>query len=346
MSRARTTVRPRAVWLLDSTRPTSTATMARRRAVLLGERLQSTMLALGDTRSRTSSVVAAPVDSVAGAQALAAADLIVTTSVRTLAHACENRTTPARLLHFAHLLPGWLTTSEAFLRHVGAVTLLAAPASCDLDRFAADIALPAARICAHDDFAVPSEALPATGTARVVVAAGHLNHSSGLMALLDGFALALPDLPGWQLRLFSSGRLAGALDERIAELGISDRVAWFRQGGNLAAAHPSAGVAARLSTEEAAGLPVLDALTSGLPVLGSVGVPAVRKYVQDGRNGIVLQRTDPESIAAALVRFGHDRFRQACAHEAAQLPGGQLDAEGSARLHRMLTTVLDSDPAA
>lgn len=346
MTTARPTARPRAVWLLDSTRHTSTATMARRRAGLLGERLDSTLLALSGARARPASVLAIPVESAAGAQALAAADLIVTTSVRTLVHACEHRTAAARLLHFAHLLPSWLTSNEEFLRHVEKVDLLAAPAGCDLDRFAAEIQLPAARICAHDDFAVPSEALPATGTARVVVAAGHLNHSSGLLALLDGFAIALPDLPGWQLRLFASGRLAGVLGERIAELGISDRVAWFRQGGNLSAAHASAGVAARLSSEEAAGLPVLDALTSGLPVLGSVGVPAVRKYVEDGRNGIVLHRTDPESIAAALVRFGHDRFRRACAHEAAQLPGGQLDADGSAQLHRMLTTVLDSDPVA
>jgi glycosyltransferase involved in cell wall biosynthesis len=291
-------------------------------------------------------VPAASAGSAAGARALAAADLIVTTSVRTLAYACEHHTTAVRLLHFAHLLPDWLTGSEAFVGHVDRISLLAAPASCDPDRFAAELGLPAARICVHDDFAVPSETLPATGAARVVVAAGHLNHSSGLLALLDGFAMALPDLPGWQLRLFAAGRLAGALGERIAELGIGDRVAWFRQGGNLAAAHASAGVAARLSSEEAAGLPVLDALTSGLPVLGSVGVPAVRRFVEDGRNGVVLHRTDPESIAAALVRFGHDRFRRTCAHEAAQLPGGQLDADGSARLHRMLATVLDSDPAA
>lgn len=62
---------------------------------------------------------------------------------------------------------------------------------------------------------------------------------------------------------------------------------------------------------------LLEAMASGcLPVAGDI--ESVREWVEDGRNGLLCDPTDPESIARALVRGLTDRDlqRQAAVHNA------------------------------
>lgn len=318
--------------------------MVRRRVAALDHRLDSTVLALGDGRRRPHAVRASLADSPEGRRLLTAADLVVTTSGSCLAYAVARGGRLARLVHTAHVPAHALLGCAQFREHSQRLALLVVPSTYDVRTLAVESGIDPGRIRVHDDFTLPGTTLAATGAGRSAVAVGHVRPGSGILTVVDGFALALPELPGWQLRLLADGPLGDVLADRITRLRLGNRVAWSRGGAELASVHAGAGLAVRITDEEAYGLPVLDALTAGLPVLGGTGVPAVRERVRHEQNGLVLHEPTAEAVAGALIRFGDSAFRAECAHNAARLPGGRLDRAGQDQLERIIDLALDTAP--
>jgi len=131
--------------------------------------------------------------------------------------------------------------------------------------------------------------------------------------LLRAFALARPELDGRQLAIVGSRRdtqYADELDALVRELGIGDDVVFV--GGvpleETAAFYQAADVFAYPSFQETFGLPILEAMACGCPVVTSE-VSAMPEIA--GGAALLVAPKDPKSIAAAIV--------EACGPRAAQL---------------------------
>ena len=197
----------------------------------------------------------------------------------------------------------------------------------------------AARGRTLDDFTLGATSLLGTGRPKVVLAVGAAHPTSGLLELVEAFRRA--GLPGWQLRI-AGGRTAARGPGHVHRRPRPVR----RDSGARPAAGPGPplprrgrGRAAR--TRDAYGLPVLEALSAGVPVIGASTVPAVSRFVHAGVNGVVLNRTDPAAIAEALVAVSDDHRRGELARGARENPSGLLDTAGRARLARFVDAVLD-----
>lgn len=145
-----------------------------------------------------------------------------------------------------------------------------------------------------------------------LVCVGRLVAKKGHDDLIDALA-ALPPGLHWRLELIGGGELRGALEARIRERGLSERVT-FRG----ALAQPAVIAAMRASdlfvlpTKPAPGgdrdgLPnvLMEAASQALPILATAfaGTP---EFITDGTHGILVAPGDPAALAAALARLAAD----------------------------------------
>jgi glycosyltransferase involved in cell wall biosynthesis len=147
---------------------------------------------------------------------------------------------------------------------------------------------------------------------------------------VEGFALAAPDMPGWQLRLCGWGMRDALIQEFVERHDLHSRVVMMGPRHRIATEYQDAGVVARVAAEDANGLSVLEALAAGVPVLGAPTVPTVTRYVEHDVNGLVLERTDPIGIAEALVELA-DPARRARLAEGARASRAGLFTDAGAR---------------
>jgi len=95
------------------------------------------------------------------------------------------------------------------------------------------------------------------------------------------------------------------------------------------------------STWESFGLVAAEALAVGTPVL-SPAVGGVAEVLEDGRNGLLVPRSDPQALAAAIGRYFGDPGLQESLRQAAAESAGRFAPERIyARLERILVAAAD-----
>ncbi len=340
--------RPHAVWLLDSTDPLGANVMALRRIRALRRHVAGRALAMtaGSTRPPAGSPFAAVelATGVGGRLDLAGADLVVTTSGATLAWAARRVRPEQRLVHFVHVPLPAAVRDDRFVHHAWRTARVVVPSDVDAAAFAAALGLHPRRVVAADDFVLPGDSLLSTATGRVVLCAGRWTSGSGVAEVVEGFALAAGELPGWQLRLYGGGPDEAALTDAVERRRLQGRVLLMGQRHDLAAEYLDAGVVARLAAHDVAGLPVLEALAAGVPVLGAPTVPAVARHVVQGLNGLVLERTDPVAVAEALVSIADPARRAMLARGARATRAGLLTEVSARDLVALFRAALATEP--
>lgn len=177
-------------------------------------------------------------------------------------------------------------------RVVVAAPLVAAPS---LDPGAGDPA--------DDDGALPA----ALGLDRpFVLSVGELQPRKNLARLIEAMALARRD--GLDADLVLAGRRGWRADEVDRAIERHDAGGWVRPlgyvpGRTLQALYRAARVVAYVSLYEGFGLPILEAMATGTPVLTSQAgsIPEVA-----GDGALLVDPRDPRAMADALVRLSSD----------------------------------------
>lgn len=142
------------------------------------------------------------------------------------------------------------------------------------------------------------------GEGFLLAFAGRLTAQKALGDLLE----ALAGTADVRLVLLGDGPERPALERRVAELGLAERVRFLGGGtrDEVLRLFAAADVAVLSSAWENFPHTVVEALAVGTPVLATAvgGVPEV---VHDGRNGLLVPARAPAALAAAIDRLALDR---------------------------------------
>ncbi len=138
--------------------------------------------------------------------------------------------------------------------------------------------------CAPDDF--------------VVLVPARLHPVKGHVHLLEAVAL-LTEAPRIVVLLAGEGPLRGELQERVAALGLADRVRFLGFVTHLAPLIRAADCICLASLTEAMPFAILEAAAAARPVLATAvgGIPAL---VEPGRTGLLVPPGNPRALAEAL----------------------------------------------
>src|SRR5207245_3252238 len=103
------------------------------------------------------------------------------------------------------------------------------------------------------------------------------------------------------------GRIAYRSAERARTLGIADRVKFVEHAADIERLYDAADVFVLPSTREGAPNVVLEAMASGLPCIVTRLPGVTDAMIDDGRNGILVEKDDRQALAAALTTVLRDR---------------------------------------
>lgn len=166
--------------------------------------------------------------------------------------------------------------------------------------------------------------LPATRPReKTILHVGALQVRKNIIRLIEAFEKAAP--PDWRLVLAGSdGFGAEAVHARLAESPARDRISvegWIGDR-ELQGWYSRAGVLAFPSLDEGFGIPALEAMAAGMPVLASKGT-ALEEVCGDA--ALLIDPFSTESIAAGLEQLTRDESLRALltvkgANRAAQFP--------------------------
>lgn len=105
-----------------------------------------------------------------------------------------------------------------------------------------------------------------------------------------------------RLAIIGEGRERIRLEQRIADLGLRDRVRLLGNRENISMLLAECDVFALSSVAEGIPLTVLEAMEAGLPVVAT-DVGGVSEAVVDGETGTLVAPSDPHALAATLAHY-------------------------------------------
>ncbi len=150
----------------------------------------------------------------------------------------------------------------------------------------------------------------------VVVSAGRLVPRKGMGRLIRAFAPVAERHPEWELHIYGEGRLEERLQALVKRLDLDKQVRLMGHTDALPAAFAEAAVFASGSRAEGFPMVLLEALSTGLPLVGFDCPRGPSDIIRHGHNGLLVPRNDVPALSAALesVVADDDRRRAMGAH--------------------------------
>lgn len=151
----------------------------------------------------------------------------------------------------------------------------------------------------------PPSPPPERGEAPVIGALGRFVAKKGFAELIDALALLRAQGHGFTVKLGGDGPEAEALRAKAATHGLADRVEFLGWITDKRAFFERIDIFCVPSLHEPFGIVVLEGLAYGRPMVVT-DAEGPREILQDGVNGLIVQRGDPERLAAALANLLED----------------------------------------
>lgn len=143
---------------------------------------------------------------------------------------------------------------------------------------------------------------------RRVLAIGRLDYQKGFDRLLDVWARVMrhQDLRDWRLDIYGQGEWHDYLIHLTETLGIGESVMINRPVQNIADVYTSGSILAMTSNYEGFPMVMIEAMSSGLPVVAYDFMCGPKDIIRNGVNGICVTNGDAEAFAGALARLMRD----------------------------------------
>ncbi|MFM2340104.1 MAG: hypothetical protein RLZZ360_740 [Candidatus Parcubacteria bacterium] len=164
---------------------------------------------------------------------------------------------------------------------------------------------------------LPYDGVLAAEMSTTITYVGRIDLSSrwkGLDTLLEAFAIASKKKPELSLQIVGSGDALPLYEDAARNLGIGQSVTFTGSlsGEALAAAFRRSGVVVlpSISSAESFGLVLLEAMTYGVPVIGS-RIGGIVNLITDRENGLLVEPGNAEALATAMTTLCTDQVLRA-----------------------------------
>lgn len=111
------------------------------------------------------------------------------------------------------------------------------------------------------------------------------------------------------LLIVGTGKEQGNLAKLVNDLGLEGKVFFIPEISDTTLALAAMDIFVMPSLQEGLGLALMEAMASGLAVIGS-NVGGIKTLIQDSRNGLLVEPQDPQGLAEAIVTLLRDPARR------------------------------------
>jgi len=180
------------------------------------------------------------------------------------------------------------------------------------------------RRCRTTVLVIPNSlrALPEAAAQRepLIIAVGRLSKEKGFDVLLEAFTRVRGEFPQWRVRIMGAGPEEHALAERIAKLGLQDRVELAGQVHDVESWMARAALMVHPSRREGFPNAVLEGMGMGLAVICADCRSGPSELIADGVNGRLVPVDDLETLTLAMSQLMADaKLRERLGAEATKV---------------------------
>jgi glycosyltransferase involved in cell wall biosynthesis len=143
-------------------------------------------------------------------------------------------------------------------------------------------------------------------SARHVVAAGRLQPEKRFDSLIRAFGLIEAKCPGWKLLILGDGLLRESLAALAASLGLADRVILPGRVARPRAVFRQCDIYALSSESEGFALVLVEAMSSGLPVVSFDCDFGPREIIVHNETGLLIPPDDVPALSEGILRLIND----------------------------------------
>jgi len=140
------------------------------------------------------------------------------------------------------------------------------------------------------------------GDSAVVGIVARLSDVKGHKYLIDAMKEVIKEFPGVNLLIIGEGREKDRLIRLAKNLEITKNVFFVPEVQDTKAVLSAMDVFVMPSLKEGLGLALMEAMASGLPVVGS-NVGGIKTLIKDGVNGLLVEPTDVAGISRAILEL-------------------------------------------
>lgn len=141
-----------------------------------------------------------------------------------------------------------------------------------------------------------------SGATRVVGTVARIAEQKNLLVLIEAVSLLRSEIPGLRLVVAGDGPLRRRLERQAVELGVLESVSFLGYQEDVVPVYAAMDVFVLPSRYEGFGVVFLEAMSMGVPVVGTRVVGSV-DAVQDGRTGLLVPPGDARALADAIRRL-------------------------------------------
>lgn len=159
-------------------------------------------------------------------------------------------------------------------------------------------------IVIHNSVNVPQDIYPMpTIREKRIVNVGRLHHQKNQALLIEAFAQIAKAFPEYTLEIYGDGELHDSLQYKINELGLRKRITINPPRKDLWDCIFKASLFVLSSDFEGMPNALMEAMALGLPCISTDCRPGgARTLINDGENGFIVPRRDPESLSKAMSK--------------------------------------------
>lgn len=142
----------------------------------------------------------------------------------------------------------------------------------------------------------------------LVITVARLDPIKDLGVLLTAIREGAENFPGLRLVVVGDGRERANLEQRAAQLGLSERVAFLGKRRDVPRLLSAADAYALSSLSEGISIAVLEAMAAGLPIVGTE-VDGMYELIERNVTGFLAPISDPSALAQRLAGLAADPAR-------------------------------------
>lgn len=148
----------------------------------------------------------------------------------------------------------------------------------------------------------------ATSTVRrkEVLAMGRLSREKGFDLLLQAWSVAMPQLPGWSLRIVGNGQMHDELVLKAGSLGIENNVTFAPFSDDPFSLYSECGIFVLSSRFEGLPFVLIEAMTCGAASISFDCPNGPREVIRNGVNGLLVPAGEVDALASAIVKLGEN----------------------------------------
>jgi len=156
------------------------------------------------------------------------------------------------------------------------------------------------------------------GEGSVVGIVARLSDVKGHTYLMEAMRAVIERLPQAQLLIVGEGKMKEELVTKSLHLGIKENVLFMPSVNETRDVLSIMDLFVMPSLKEGLGLSLMEAMASGLPVIGS-GVGGIKSLIQDGYNGLLVRPADSQGLSLAILELLQNQERAQSLGRAARI---------------------------